>query len=449
MQTTEKNYLYRLAGSIKEADRCLQCYDAPCTKGCPAGVDVKRFIGLVQKGEYSEAAAVIKKDNPLGLTCGYVCPSAATCQKNCISAKLGKPIDIRAIQAYTMEMERRQAKCGSESADAENQQLRLNCQGDILVEHWEKTGSGQIAVVGGGPAGLSAAWYLHQFGYAVTLFEEDTQLGGRLVKGIPTFRINREAVEEEIAAIAREAEIRTGAKLGREFTVESLLAGGYRGVVLAIGKMRGKKLSLKGGDKKGVYEAEEILTEDGWKEHGHRAAVVIGAGNVAMDVARTLVRSGVEQVSICYRGGNLQVKAIQEEREEAYQENITLQLYAIPEEVLGEGQVEGVKFYRSQLAGTRTEGASARPLEEKYAFTVPADMVVFAVGYALRQEDLCGSGVTVEGDTVKTDGSCVGIPGVYAAGDMIGGRTVVEAVGHGKAAALALHEYLTKEEHHQ
>ena len=447
MQTTEKNYIFRLTGSIKEADRCLQCYDAPCTKGCPAGVNVKRFVGLAQKGEYSAAAAVIKRDNPLGLTCGYVCPSAATCQKNCISARLGKPIDIRAIQAYTMEMERRRAQGGS--GDAEEHQLRLNCRGEISAVSWEKTGSGRVAVVGGGPAGLSAAWYLHRFGYAVTLFEESERLGGRLVRGIPSFRIHRQAVEEEIAAIAREAEIRTGAKLGREFTVESLLADGYRGVVLAVGKMQGKTLPLKGADKKGVYEAEEILTTEGWKANGHRAAVVIGAGNVAMDVARTLVRSGVEQVSICYRGGNLQVKAIQEEREEAYQENITLQLYAMPEEVLGEGRAEGVKFYRSQLANARGEGASARPLEEKYAFTVPADMVVFAVGYALRQEDLRGSGVTVEGDAVKTKGTYTGIPGVYAAGDMIGGRTVVEAVGQGKTAALALHEYLTKEEHHQ
>lgn len=440
---TEGNYGARVIGGIREAERCLQCHDAPCTRGCPAGVNVKRFIGLLQKGDFAAAAAVIEKDNPLGLICGYICPSADTCQKNCVSAQLGRPIDIRALQACAITRGRAYPPA-YQAAAGYDQTLRFLRNGAVETVTYTPDGQGEVAVVGGGPAGLSAAWYLKLFGYQVSLYEASDRLGGRLTGGIPAFRLSPEMVQSEIRRLTEGVTVHTGVRLGRDVSVQELFRRGARGVVLAAGKMRCKALPLEGAEAEGVYTADEILTGSAWRAEEPRRAVVIGGGNVAMDTARALLRGGVSQVTVCYRGGSLQVKALPEEREEAWQEGIALQLHAIPLAVRQEnGRVAGVRFRRSALERRPEGGLAPAPLTEEYDFTVPADMLVFAVGYALEGADLAESGVAASGGQIAlSDWYATDAAGVYAAGDAVGGRTVVEAAGGGKAAAYALHACL-------
>ena len=436
MMRTEEQYAARVAGGIREAERCLQCHDAPCTKGCPAGVDVKRFVGLLQKGDCAAAAAAIERDNPLGLICGYVCPSAETCQKNCVSAALGRPIDIRALQACAITRGRMHP-ASYQAAAACGGELRFLREGAVETVSYLPDGQGAVAVVGGGPAGLSAAWYLKQFGYQSC----------RLTGGIPAFRLSPELVQGEIHRLTEDIAVHTGVRLGRDLTVRKLFQRGYRGVILALGKMRCRALPIEGAEAAGVYTADQILTGSEWCGEGHERAVVIGGGNVAMDTARVLLRRGVGQVTICYRGGSLQVKALPEEREEAFQEGIALQLCAVPLAVQQEnGRVTDVRFRRTAPERTPAGGTAPAPLRETYDFTVPADMLVFAVGYALEEADLLESGIAVSGGQVALkERYRADVAGVFAAGDAAGGRTVVEAAGGGKAAAYALHTYLREE----
>ena len=446
MMRTEEQYAARVAGGIREAERCLQCHDAPCTKGCPAGVDVKRFVGLLQKGDCAAAAAAIERDNPLGLICGYVCPSAETCQKNCVSAALGRPIDIRALQACAITRGRMHP-ASYQAATACGGELRFLREGAVETVSYLPDGQGAVAVVGGGPAGLSAAWYLKQFGYRVSIYEASDRLGGRLTGGIPAFRLSPELVQGEIHRLTEDIAVHTGVRLGRDLTVRKLFQRGYRGVILALGKMRCRALPIEGAEAVDVYTADQILTGSEWCGEGHERAVVIGGGNVAMDTARVLLRRGVGQVTICYRGGSLQVQALPEEREEAFQEGIALQLCAVPLAVQQEnGRVTGVRFRRAAPERTPAGGTAPAPLRETYDFTVPADMLVFAVGYALEEADLLESGIAVSGGQIAIkERYRADVAGVFAAGDAAGGRTVVEAAGGGKAAAYALHTYLREE----
>ena len=438
MRVFKDEFEPRVLGALREAERCLQCYDPPCAKGCPAGVDVKRFIGMMQKGEYEEAAALIEKDNPLGLICGYICPSANTCQKNCVSKKLGKPIDIRALQAFTIEEARRQGPFGSRDYDT----LRVNENGVIRKENGDRHGSGRIAVIGAGPAGISAAFYLTRFGYDVTLFEQSDKIGGRLSLGIPEFRVTSELVAEEVGEVLKGVDVRTGVRFGKDITAEQLKEQGFIGVMICTGKFGSKRTALEGTATEGLFDAEDILNSDGWKADGHERAVVIGAGNVAVDVARTLVRNGVREVSICYRGSNSEVKAIQEEREEAYQDNITLQLHAVPFRAEGEDKLTGITFHRSESLRDENGKRKLVELPAEYDFTVPCDMAVFAVGYEVESEELKEQGIEMERGVIFTKDYATNLPCVYAAGDAMGGKLAVEAVGMGKAAAIAMDDHI-------
>ena len=428
----------RVLGALKEAERCLQCYDPPCAKGCPAGVDVKRFIGLMQKGEYEDAASVVERDNPLGLICGYICPSANTCQKNCISKKLGKAIDIRALQAFTIEEARRQGAFGSRDYDT----LRINEGGIIRKKNGDRHGNGRIAVIGAGPAGISASFYLTKFGYEVTLFEQADKLGGRLSLGIPEFRVTPELVMSEVEKILEGVTVKTGVRFGTDVTAAELKEQGFKGIVICTGKFGSKRTALEGTATDGLYDAEDILNGSDWKTKGHKRAVVIGAGNVAVDVARTLTRNGLKEVSICYRGSNSEVKAIQEEREEAYQDNITLQLHAVPFRAEGEDKLTGMTFHRSESDRDEKGRRVLTELPEEYDFTIPCDMAVFAVGYEVEREELEAQGIAMERGVILTHDYETNLPSVYAAGDAMGGKLAVEAAGMGKAAAIALDDHL-------
>lgn len=435
-------FMKEFAGSILEASACLQCHDAPCTRDCPAGVDCKRFIGLVQKGDYASAADVIAQDNPFGEICGYICPISETCQKSCTSSRFNRPISIRTIQTFAMQNSRSigwHAQCIQGDAVT----IRLH-NGEKLQElTFSADGHGKVAVIGGGPGGLSAAHYLKKLGYEVTVFEATDKLGGRLTHGIPDFRLPHSLVEEHCAELTAGMDVQYRKRLGRDFTVQELLDNGWRAVVLATGKHRAKTLELPGANED-VYLPDEILCGDCWKQRKHRRAVVLGGGNVAVDVARVLKNAGIEHVSICYRGTTFQIKALAEEREASYQDGITLQLHAQPYACRTEnGRLQAVQFHRTETVGKNALETVCLTLESD--FEIPADMMVYAVGFEVNTEDFAhDKGIAFDNGHIHTQGTRTSIKHVYAVGDLAGGRSVIQAIADGKSAAVALHTTLRK-----
>ncbi len=437
----------RMKGALLEADRCLQCYDPPCAKGCPAGVEVDRFIRLLSKGDFAGAAAVIEKDNPMGWICGYICPQESLCQKNCISHQLGHPIDIKILQQYAIA----QSRAMGEGHQGLNKNIlasqRLNINGSICEIDTPEQGFGKAAVVGGGPGGMTCAAYLHQLGYEVDLFEAGTKLGGRMTKGIPSFRMDQNMLYGELDQIAAGIKVNFGKKLGRDFSLSDLKAQGFQSIFLATGKWNEKMLPLPGADLAGVYGSDEILTGTDWQKSGHQKAAIIGAGNVAMDVARVLYRGGLKEVHVFFIGANPEVTAWPEEREEVFTDGGILHMLAIPEIILGEvGKVAGLKLNRSKVLRKPDGNWSVESLPDDLDFNYPVDMVVMAIGCGTFKQELEALGLKVDtmGHILVDENLETNVPGVFAGGDTIGqGRgAVVQAIGDGKRAALNMHAYL-------
>jgi len=439
----------KLQGSLLEAYRCLQCYDAPCRKGCPAGIEVDKFIRLIHKGDFKGAALTIEKDNPFGLICGVICPQESLCQKNCTSHKLGQPIDIKNLQRYALETARQEGWGNAALNRKEIPVQRINIAGDISLFQPEQGNNGKVAVIGAGPSGITCALYLKQMGYQVEIFEQTGALGGRLTQGIPGFRINRDMLISELKALTNALPIHFHRTFGKDITLSALKELGFQGIYLACGKWQEKTLSISGGNLDGVYTCTEILTGNRWLKGKHKKAAVIGAGNVAMDVAGTLVAGGVEEVHVFFIGTNKEVTAWQKEREDAWQKGVLFHMLAIPEAILGQGgKVSAIRFQRSKVLAEENGAWNVCSLGDQFNFTYPIDMVVTAIGFDTQQELFSAQGIQLNpsGHVVVDDFLSTNIPEVFAGGDMTqsGSFTVVRAVADGKRAALHMHKMLRK-----
>jgi len=439
----------RMKGALLEADRCLQCYDPPCAKGCPAGIEVDRFIRLLSKGDFAGAAAIIEKDNLLGWICGYICPHESLCQKNCISHQLGHPIDIKILQQYAIAQSRAMGE-GHQGLNRDQiPTQRLNIDGNIIEMEVASHGSGKVAVIGGGPGGLTCSAYLHQLGYEVELFEASDKLGGRMTQGIPSFRMDQDMLYGELEKIAAGIKVNLGKKLGQDFSLSDLKAQGFQSIFIATGKWNEKMLPLPGADLDGVYGSDEILTGREWQKSNHQKAAIIGAGNVAMDVTRVLYRGGLKEVHVFFIGANPEVTAWPEEREEVFIDGGILHMLAIPEMILGEaGKVAGLKLNRSKVLRKPDGNWSVESLPDDLDFNYPVDMVVMAIGCGTFKQELETLGLEVDtmGHILVDNNLETNLPGVFAGGDTIGqGRgAVVQAIGDGKRAALNIHAYLQR-----
>lgn len=434
----------------KEAARCLICDHPNCVEGCPAEVDIPRFISYIKEGEYRRAIATIKETNSLPGICGRVCPQEDQCEKNCKLGRKGDPISILKLERFVADYER--LNYGSYS-EARND--RHNDKHEVLEV--EKLGQ-KVAVVGSGPAGLTAAADLAKMGYDLTVFEALHEFGGVLVYGIPEFRLPNPIVAGEVEYIkSLGVEFLTDIIIGRTLTIEDLFDRGYEAIFVATGAGAPIFPNIEGIHLNRVYSANEFLTRSNLMRAyrfpnydtpikvGERVAVV-GGGNVAMDSARTALRLGAKKVYLVYRRSEEEMPARVEEVNHAKEEGIIFKLLAAPVKVLGDQEVEEMECIKMEL-GEPDESGRRRPIPiEGSEFVLEVDMVIMAIGQRVNPL-LQAATAELEIDRwnrIVTDREgLTTIEGVFAGGDVVSGAaTVIKAIGDGKRAARAIHSFL-------
>jgi NADH-quinone oxidoreductase subunit F len=398
---------------------------APCQEACPAGTDAGRYVGLIGQGHYDEAYAVAAEVNPFPSVCGWIC--TAPCETACRRGTLDEPIAIRRLKRFAVE-------AGKLPPAAVPKKRRKE----------------KVAIVGGGPAGMSAAYYLARLGYGVTVFEAMPVPGGMMAIGIPEYRLPRTVLREEIDRIVGlGVELKLNSAMGRDFTLADLEAG-YQAVFLATGASRSRKLGVPGDDLPGVMPATLFLKQVnlGEKPVLRGAVVVVGGGSTAMDAARSALRSGATSVTVLYRRGRAEMPAQGEEVEAAEHEGVHVRLEAAITEV--EGSKKGITCvkYVSQRPSARFEGGRAvyEPIPGSDR-EIDAATVLVAVGEEPDPSILpAGAGIQTSGFSgiVADSGQATGRKGVFAGGDVVSGaKTIIHAVGAGRRAAGSIHEYLS------
>lgn len=446
----------RIRGSFIEASRCLNCWDAPCNSNCPAGINVSSFIRSLSKGDYVGAAEIIERENPFGYICGWVCPQEVLCQEKCLAKQLGRAIDIRTLQRFAIEIFRRDYNYkGNTFLNCRVDKLNINIGGKNHIEnistiHNYKKKRKKIAIIGAGPSGLTAGLFLLKMGYQVVVFEKEQLAGGRITHGIPDFRLPREVSLAEIESVSRLLKIEYEKEFGKDITISKLFEEGFSAIYLAIGKWKENLLNIKGSNLEGFFHADNILIENDWKRIQYQNAAVIGAGNVAMDVARALKENNKKSnVYVIYRRTSKEMPMWQEERENGWEDGVIFQFLSLPVEIVGDklANIQMIKCVRTLPGEMDITGRRQSNIIKGFEFNIPVDMVVTALGYQPDYNLLVSQGLIVnkEGFVLVDENLKTNIENVFAGGDIIGKdrSTVVHAVADGKRAAVNIHKYLS------
>lgn len=429
---------YSIEEAIGEAKRCLQCKKPLCMEGCPVNVKIPFFIHAIAEGDMEKALKIIKETNNLPAICGRVCPQEEQCESKCVLGKKGEPVAIGRLERFAAD-------------------YMMEQSGEVKVERTPSNGK-KIAIVGSGPAGLTAAADLAKLGYDVTVFEAFHEPGGVLIYGIPEFRLPKKLVKEEIDGLKKlGVKFQTNVIIGKTITIDELLDEGYEAVFVGSGAGLPKFMNIPGENLNGVYSANEYLTRinlmkayDFPNNHtpikcGKKVAVV-GGGNVAMDAARSALRLGADEVHIVYRRSEDEMPARLEEIHHAKEEGVIFDILTNPIEILGQdGWVTGIKCIRMELGEPDASGRR-RPIPIKGSeFIMDTDIVIIAIGTSpnpLIKSTTEGldthpwGGIVVDDETGATSKDRV-----YAGGDAVtGAATVILAMGAGKKAAKAIHE---------
>ncbi len=401
---------------------------SPCKAACPAGVNAQGYVQLVKQGKFIESWQLIYKDNPLPAICGRVCTHP--CESECHRKSVDKPVSIRELKRV--------------AADVAYRDL------DALPLPESAPANGiKVAIIGSGPAGLSAAYQLAKQGYSVTIFEALPVAGGMLRVGIPEYRLPKQIVDLEIGLLEKMGvEIKLNSPLGPELTINDLLGQGYKAVFLAIGAHKAASLNIPGEDLAGVIPGVDFLRQVSLGEKvtlGKRVAV-IGGGNTAMDTARTALRTGAEEVTIVYRRSEAEITAAEEEILEAKEEGIIFKMMTSPVALHGvDGRVCKLECICNEL-GEPDESGRRRPVPVAGSeFAIDVDNVIIAIGQVPEVSGLNGAVELSKRNTivVNKDTLATNIAGVFAAGDVVTGpATVVDAIGAGKKAAYSIDRYL-------
>lgn len=435
--------------AVNEALRCLGCKNMPCSEGCPVNIRIPEFIAKIKECDFEGAYQVIAQTSSLPAVCGRVCPQETQCESKCVRGIKGEPVGIGRLERFVADWH--------------------NAHSDSVSVTAEKCGH-KVAIVGSGPSGLTCAGDLAKLGYDVTVFEALHTAGGVLVYGIPEFRLPKSIVKKEVDNLAAMGvEFMTNVIIGKTLTVDELFDMGYEAVFIGSGAGLPNFMGIPGESYKGVYSANEFLTRSNlmkaYKDNpdtpimkGGKVAVV-GGGNVAMDAARTALRLGAEKVYIVYRRSMEELPARREEVEHAEEEGIEFLLLNNPVEILGynnpddrrdirNGFVTGMKCIKMEL-GEPDERGRRRPVEIPGSeYVLDVDTVIMSIGTSpnpLIKSTTSGLEVNKRGGIiVEEDTGATSKEGVYAGGDAVtGAATVISAMGAGKTAAKAIHEYLS------
>ena len=426
--------------ALLEAQRCIQCKEAKCIKGCPVMVNIPRFIKFITDGDLAGAAKSLFGDNALPSISGRVCPQEEQCEGSCIRGVKGQPVAIGYLERFIADWARNQG--GAAAA----------------IEPAAPSGR-KVAVIGGGPAGLTAAGELVKQGHEVTIYEALHKPGGVLVYGIPEFRLPKKIVAAEVDRLTKAGvKIECNVVIGRTYTIPELRAQ-FDAILIANGAGLPVFMNVPGENLKGVYAANEYLTRVNLMEAydiantntpvlmGKRVAVV-GGGNVAMDAVRTATRLGAEQAMIVYRRTKEEMPARAEEVHHAAHEGVDFQLLVAPLEVIGDGKrwVTGLKCQRMELGEPDASGRRKPQPVAGSEFVLDCDVVVVAIGTKSNPllTATCPELKLNKWGNIETDSSgMTSIPGVFAGGDIVrGAATVILAMGDGKNAAKAIDGYL-------
>jgi len=423
--------------AVSEASRCIQCPKRACVDGCPVEIDIPGFILALREGNMPDAVRILKDKNSLPGICGRVCPQETQCEATCSLAKKGAPIAIGRLERFIADWEL--------------------SQGEMEKPELARPTGKRIAIVGSGPAGLTAAADLAKMGHEVTIFESLHVAGGVLMYGIPEFRMPKHIVQVEVDYVrSLGVEIRLDSVVGKTFTVDEILEDGYSAVFLGTGAGLPMFLNIPGENLNGVYSANEFLTRtnlmkaylfpeyDTPLKVGRRVAVV-GGGNVAMDAARCALRLGAEEVYIVYRRSEAEMPARREEVENAQEEGIIFKLLTNPKRFLGndQGWVVGAECYEMEL-GEPDESGRRRPIVKPGSeFIMEVDIVVVALGTTpnpLVPTTTKGLEVSRRGTVVADEETGMTKKAwVWAGGDVVtGAATVISAMGAGKRAAASI-----------
>ena len=424
-----------------EASRCLQCKKPKCIEGCPVEVEIPAFVKLIKEGDFAGAARKLKERNSLPAVCGRVCPQEDQCEKVCVVGKKDQPVAVGRLERFAADWER--------------------TKGEVSIPEKTPATGKKVAVVGSGPAGLTLAGDLILKGHEVTIFEALHKTGGVLIYGIPEFRLPKDIVQSEVNYLERlGVRVECNCVIGRIETVDELLKE-YDAAFLGLGAGLPQFLNVPGENYCGIYSANEYLTRSNLMKaylfpkydtpiaRGKNVAV-FGAGNVAMDSARTALRLGADSVRIIYRRSRDEMPARIEEVHHAEEEGVQFYLLTAPTKFLGDdnGWVTGVECLRMEL-GEPDESGRRRPVPVKGSeFQLECDMAVVAIGAGanpLLPTQTPGLELNKRGyivanlETGKTTK-----PRVWAGGDIVtGSATVILAMGAGRKAANSIHEYLT------
>ncbi|GHU56615.1 oxidoreductase [Clostridia bacterium] len=427
---------YDAETAVKEANRCLNCKNAPCVSGCPVNVKIPQFIDALANGEFLRSYEIIKSTNALPAVCGRVCPQENQCEGLCVRGKKGESVAIGRLERF--------------AADYANEQDASPVTNDIEQKDIK------VAVIGSGPSGLTCAGDLAKLGYKVTVFEAFHTAGGVLQYGIPQFRLPKEIVSKEIESLrALGVTIQLNMVIGKVFTVDELFEDGYKAVFIGTGAGLPAFMNIEGESLRGVYSANEFLTRvnlmkayddkfDTPVKKSQRVAVV-GGGNVAMDSARCAKRLGAE-VYIIYRRGEAEMPARAEEVHHAKEEGIIFRNLTNPTKILGTDEVTGIECVEMTLGDPDASGRR-RPVEKEGSnFVIDVDCVIMAIGTTpnpLIKSTATGVTFNKRGCIIADENAKTTADGIYAGGDAVSGAaTVINAMGAGKIAANSIHEYL-------
>jgi glutamate synthase (NADPH/NADH) small chain len=440
----EVNLGYTPELALAEANRCIQCAKPRCVKGCPVGIDIPGFIKLIKEGDIVGANHLIKETNSLPAICGRVCPQENQCEGNCVLRKKFGSVCIGYLERYVADYERSLGVC-------------------YICEKEPPNGK-KVAIIGCGPAGLTVAGDLVKLGYEITIFEAFHKGGGVLVYGIPEFRLPKEIVNWEIRELVENGvKIKYNMVVGKILTIDELREQGFSAIFIGIGAGLPKFMRIPGENLKGVVSANEYLTRSNlMKAFDYpnyktpqiqgKNVIVVGGGNVAMDSARTALRSGADKVTIVYRRAMEQLPARVEEVHHAQEEGVIFQLLNNPVRFIGDenGNVVEAEVIKMKLGEPDASGR-ARPIAiPDSEYKIPCDLVVVSIGNdsnpiltaTIPDLELNRWGnIVTDPETGATN-----IPGIYAAGDIVtGSATVISAMGAARKAATAMHYYLTPE----